>query len=298
MTDILLFGRNGQLGHALGRRFARRYEVRALGSDDVDLADVGAVRSTIADLRPALVVNAAAYTAVDRAESEHDAAFAVNGAAPAAMAEALSGTGGALLHFSTDFVFDGSGLRPYDENDPTSPVNVYGASKLAGEVAIRAAGAPHMIFRTSWLYASRGNNFLLTIARLLRERDGLSVVNDQVGSPTWVEELARLVDMILPDDAAGLTRFVRDNEGLYHLGCEGAVSWYEFALRIREKLQDRGEQTCEIKPIPSSEYKTAATRPAYSVLSKQKFRTRFGVVPADWLEALDAAFESMPDPAR
>jgi dTDP-4-dehydrorhamnose reductase len=297
MTDILLFGRNGQLGHALGGRLGERFDVRMLGSNELDLADVKAVRSAIAELRPALVVNTAAYTAVDRAESERDAAFAVNASAPAAMAEALMGTGGALLHFSTDFVFDGSAQRPYGENDPTSPVNVYGASKLAGEEAIRAAGAAHMILRTSWLYATRGNNFLLTIARLLRERESLSVVNDQVGSPTWVEELARLVDAILPDDAAGLSRFVHENEGLYHLSCEGAVSWYEFALRIREKLHDRGEQPCEISPIPSSEYRTAAARPAYSVLSKQKFRSRFGEVPADWYQALDAAFETMPDPA-
>jgi dTDP-4-dehydrorhamnose reductase len=295
MSDILLFGRNGQLGHALGRRLAERFDIRVLGSDELDLADARAVRSAIADLRPALVVNTAAYTAVDRAEAERDAAFAVNASAPAAMAEALAGTGGALLHFSTDFVFDGFGRRPYDENDPTAPLNVYGASKLAGEEAIRAAGAAHMIFRTSWLYATRGNNFLLTIARLLRERDSLSVVNDQIGSPTWVEELARLVDAILPDEAAaGLSHFVRDNEGVYHLSCEGAVSWYEFALRIREKLHDRGEQLCEIKPIPSSGYKTAAARPAYSVLSKQKFRSRFGEVPADWDRALDAAFEAMP----
>lgn len=296
MSDILLLGRNGQLGDALGTRLGRRFGIRALGSDELDLRDLARVRSTIAELRPALVVNTAAYTAVDRAESERDAAFAVNASAPAAMAEALSGTGGALLHFSTDFVFDGSGHRPYDEDDRTAPLNVYGASKLAGEEAIRAAGAPHIIFRTSWLYATRGNNFLLTIARLLRERDSLSIVNDQVGSPTWVEELARLVDAILPDDAAALTGFVRDNGGLYHLSCEGAVSWYDFALRIREKLRDRGEQTCEIKPIPSSDYKTAATRPAYSVLSKQKFRSRFGEVPADWNRALDAAFESMPVP--
>jgi dTDP-4-dehydrorhamnose reductase len=294
MTDILLFGRNGQLGQALGGRLAERFDVRVLGSGEVDLRDVAAVRSTIEELRPAMVVNTAAYTAVDRAESERDAAFAVNASAPAAMAEALAGTGGALLHFSTDFVFDGSGRRPYDENDLTAPLNVYGASKLAGEQAIREAGVPHMIFRTSWLYGTRGNNFLLTIARLLRERESLSVVNDQIGSPTWVEELARLVDAILPDDAGALPRFVRDNEGVYHLSCEGAVSWYEFALRIRAKLYDRGEQPCELKPIPSSEYRTAAARPAYSVLSKQKFRSRFGEVPADWDRALDAAFEAMP----
>lgn len=293
MSDILLFGRNGQLGHALGRRLGRRFQVRVVGSDDLDLANVDAVRDLILELEPALVVNAAAYTAVDRAESERDTAFAVNAAAPAAMADAVARVGAGLVHFSTDFVFDGSKSHPYDEEDQTAPINVYGASKLAGEEAIRSTSAAHMIFRTSWLYATRGNNFLLTIARLLRERDSLSVVNDQRGSPTWVEELARLADEILPADVADLEGFVAANTGLYHLSCEGDVTWYDFALRIRAHLVEHGEPAGEIRPIPSSEYKTAAARPAYSVLSKQKFINCFGKVPAHWDEALERAFESM-----
>ncbi len=294
MTDILLFGRNGQLGHALVRRLTGRYDVRVMGTKELDLADAAAVRDAILGLEPALVINAAAYTAVDRAESEREQAFAVNAGGPAAMADAVARIGGGLVHFSTDFVFDGRKTEPYEENDPTAPVNVYGASKLAGEEAIRTSNAAHMIFRTSWLYATRGNNFLLTIARLLRERDSLSVVNDQRGSPTWVEELARLVDEILPDAAADLRGFIAANAGLYHLSCEGAVTWYDFALRIRDHLRERGERAGEIQPIPSSDYKTAAVRPAYSVLSKQKFRNCFGQVPADWDEALERAFESMP----
>ncbi len=294
MTDILLFGRNGQLGHALGRRLSGRFDVRIAGSEDIDLANIDAVRDAVLRLAPALVVNTAAYTAVDRAESERDKAFAVNAEAPAAIAKAVSRIGGALLHFSTDFVFDGTKTEPYVEDDPTAPINVYGASKLAGEEAIRSSGAAHMIFRTSWLYATRGNNFLLTISRLLRERDKLSIVNDQRGSPTWVEELARLIDVILPDGTDELSGFVDANAGLYHLSCEGAVTWYDFAVRIREHLRERGESACEITPIPSSDYKTAAARPAYSVLSKHKFRNRFGEVPAEWDESLKRAFESMP----
>ena len=294
MSDILLIGRNGQLGYELGRLLADRFDVAALASADVDISDPAATRAIIRRSRPALIVNTAAYTAVDRAESEPDAAFAVNARAPEAMAEAAAATGAALLHFSTDFVFDGQKKEPYTESDKTGPLNVYGASKLAGEEAIRASGVPHMIFRTSWLYATRGTNFLLTISRLLRERDSLSVVNDQTGSPTWVRELARLVEAILPRTADQLRDFVAANSGVYHLSCEGAVTWYDFAVRIREHLMARGEKLCDITPIPSSGYKTAAVRPAYSVLGNSKFTRRFGRTPLAWDAALTEAFGTLP----
>ena len=290
MTDVLLIGRNGQLGYELAPLLAARYAVEALDSAALDLADAGAVSRAVQRYRPALVVNAAAYTAVDRAESERDAAFAVNAAAPAAMAEAAASIGAGLVHFSTDFVFDGRKRAPYREEDPTGPLNVYGASKLAGESAIRASTAPHLIFRTSWLYATRGTNFLLTISRLLRERASLSVVDDQTGSPTWVREVAASVVRILPEQAADLPAFIAAHSGVYHLSCEGAVSWFDFAVRIREHLAARGEKVCDITPIPSAEYKTPATRPSYSVLDKQKFRERFGFAPMRWDDALRGAF--------
>jgi dTDP-4-dehydrorhamnose reductase len=294
VTDVLLVGRNGQLGHELERLLSGRFTVMALSSADLDISDPDATRAAIRRFRPVLIVNTAAYTAVDRAESEQEAAFAVNARAPEAMVQAAATTGSALLHFSTDFVFDGLKREPYTENDAIGPLNVYGASKLAGEEAIRASDVPHMIFRTSWLYATRGSNFLLTISRLLRERDSLSVVNDQTGSPTWVRELARLVSGVLPRRADELRSFVAANNGLYHLGCEGAVTWYDFAVRIREHWLTRGEKPCEIKPIPSTDYKTAAIRPAYSVLDKAKFRLRFGRTPMNWDAALAEAFSTLP----
>ncbi len=294
MTDVLLIGRNGQLGHELARLLGERFDVLALDSSALDLTDAAAAHAAVLDARPALVVNTAAYTAVDRAESERELAYAVNATAPEILATAARDAGAGLLHFSTDFVFDGRKREPYAETDPTGPLNVYGASKLAGEDAVAASGVPHMIFRTSWLYATRGANFLLTIARLLRERESLSVVDDQRGSPTWVRELARQVDSILPRDAGELPTFMADHSGLYHLSCEGAVSWYEFAVRIREHLQARGEKVCGIEPIPSSGYKTAAVRPAYSVLSKAKFEERFGCSPMAWNAALAEAFATLP----
>jgi len=294
VSDILLIGRNGQLGHELERLLAGRFEVTALSSAELDISNRDATHAAILRSRPALIVNTAAYTAVDRAESEQNAAFAVNAGAPQAMAEAAVATGSALLHFSTDFVFDGRKREPYTEDDVTGPLNVYGASKLAGEEAIRASGVPHMIFRTSWLYATRGTNFLLTISRLLRERDSLSVVNDQTGSPTWVRELARQVDGILPREARKLRDFVAANSGVFHLSCEGAVTWFDFALRIRKHLLARGQKVCGIVPIPSSDYKTAAVRPAYSVLGKLKFRSHFGRTPMDWDVALAEAFGTLP----
>jgi dTDP-4-dehydrorhamnose reductase len=294
VTDVLLIGRKGQLGHELERLLSDRFAVTALSSAELDISDPDATRAAIRRSRPALIVNTAAYTAVDRAESEQEAAFAVNARAPEAMAEAAETTGSALLHFSTDFVFDGRKREPYTESDAIGPLNVYGASKLAGEEAIRASSVPHMIFRTSWLYATRGTNFLLTISRLLRERDSLRVVNDQTGSPTWVRELARLVDDVLPRDAGELRSFVAANNGLYHLSCEGAVTWYDFAARIREHWLARGEKPCEITPISSADYKAAAVRPAYSVLGKAKFRSRFGRTPMAWDAALAEAFCTLP----
>jgi dTDP-4-dehydrorhamnose reductase len=294
VTDILLLGRNGQLGHELQRLLSARFDVQALASAELDLKDADAIRRAIGEARPSLIVNTAAYTAVDRAESDREAAFAVNATAPGVIAESAKSVGAGLVHFSTDFVFDGTRRQPYGEEDETGPLNVYGASKLAGEEAVRASGVAHLVFRTSWLYATRGTNFLLTISRLLREREKLTVVSDQTGSPTWVGELARLVDAVLPGEPAALAAFTRDHGGLYHLSCEGAVSWYTFAVRIREQLLARGETVCPIEPIPSSEYQTPARRPAYSVLSKAKFRARFGLEPLAWDAALVEAFATMP----
>jgi dTDP-4-dehydrorhamnose reductase len=293
MTDVLLFGRNGQLGHELVPLLQKQFNVLALTSGDVDLANAEAVVEAVRAAQPALVVNAAAYTAVDLAESERDTAFAINADAPAVMAAAVREAGAAMLHFSTDFVFDGRKGSPYVEDDPTNPLNVYGASKLAGEEAIRDSGAACMTFRTSWLYATRGRNFLLTIARLLRERESVNVVNDQSGSPTWVRELAQMVAAILPRQRDALPAFVAEHSGLYHLACEGEASWFDFAAGIREHLLKRGYAVGALEPIPSSDYPTPAVRPPYSVLSKAKFRERFGIKPVPWDRALAKAFGAM-----
>lgn len=284
---IMVIGSNGQLGWELQRALETLGPVMSLGRAELDLADADAIRATLREHAPALVVNAGAYTAVDRAESEPALAEAVNAVAPGVLAEECVRLGAALIHYSTDYVFDGSQRTPYGETDATRPLSVYGRTKLEGEQAVQAAGGAYVIFRTAWVYASRGRNFLLTMRRLSNERDELRVVDDQVGSPTWARLLAQATARIVRDSNLLETRdtgWLRERSGIYHLACAGQTSWCGFARAIVEQVP--GARRVPVKPIATSDYPTPARRPAYSVLNCDKALRVFGIRLPSWDEAL------------
>lgn len=279
---ILLTGKNGQVGWELQRALAPLGEITACDREQLDLCDVFQVRARIRELQPQLIVNAAAYTAVDRAESEPEIAMQINANAPAAMAEAAKEVGALLVHYSTDYVFDGSSKVPYTEGDATNPLNVYGKTKLAGEQAIRASGADYLIFRTSWVYGARGKNFLLNILRLARERNELTIVNDQIGAPTWSRDLAEATARIVRNMSSGknLAATAGEFSGIYHLTSTGATSWFgfaEFALAAA-KLQN----AVSLTPIDTAQYKTAARRPLSSILDPSRLAHTFGFTLPPW----------------
>jgi dTDP-4-dehydrorhamnose reductase len=285
---ILIVGSAGQVGWELQRSFADAGEIFACDRDTVDLAVPKQARDLVRGFAPNVILNASAYTAVDRAESEPEAAMAINAQAPGTLAEEALRTGALLVHYSTDYVFDGSKAGSWTENDAPSPLNVYGASKLAGEEAIRKVGGNYLIFRTSWVYGPRGNNFLLTMLRLGRERDQLNIVDDQIGAPTSSIELARATRAIVSGVLAGRFGPAADWAGLYHMTCSGSVSWCGFAQAIFARAQARLDgKMPAVNPIRSSEYPTPAQRPHNSILSNQKLNTRFDVCLAPWESALD-----------
>ncbi len=297
---ILITGKDGQLGWELQCALAPLGQLYPLGRRELDLASLDAIRKTMRQLRPDLVVNAGAYTDVNKAESEPEAANAVNGEAPAILAEELKRIGGRLLvHYSTDYVFDGASARPYREDDRTGPLNEYGGSKLRGEQALAQIGAPYLIFRTEWVYATRGKNFLLTILRLAREGKPLRVVADQVGSPTWSR-------MIAEATAAMLAQVLGKNSGLepagvagiYHLTAAGQATWHEFAKAILTEVLVREPSAdlawCRtalerLTPISAAEFPTPARRPSYSLLDNRKLEQTFGLVCPDWRRQLHLA---------
>jgi dTDP-4-dehydrorhamnose reductase len=277
---ILLLGRNGQVGWELEQTLAPLGELTALGRAQLDLADVPRLVASVRALQPEAIVNAAAYTAVDRAETEREAAFAVNATAPRVLAEEARRSGALLVHFSTDYVFDGAKASAYVEEDPANPINVYGASKLAGERAIAASGCRHLVLRTSWVYGPRGANFMLTMLRLARERPQLRVVDDQVGAPTSSTAIARATATVLERTlrSPGLA-------GFYHLAAAGETTWCGFARAI---LARAGFET-PVVPIRTEEYPTPARRPRNSRLDCSRLRQAFGVALEPWQEALDEA---------
>ena len=293
---ILIVGCLGQVGLELQRSFAEVGEITARDRDTFDLAEPDEVRSLVRSVSPDIILNAAAYTAVDRAESEPEIARAVNAQAPATLAEEALRLGALLVHYSTDYVFNGSKADPWTENDSPNPLNVYGASKLAGEEAIRAVGGRFLIFRTSWVYGPHGNNFLLTMLRLGRERDSLIVVDDQFGAPTSSIELANATRAIVDGVLVGQFGSDSDWSGLYHMTCSGSVSWCGFAQAIfaRAKALLNGK-TPEVHPILSSDYPTLARRPKNSVLSNGKLNARFGVRLASWDTALDEVIRKLSE---
>ena len=290
---ILLIGKNGQVGWELQRTLAALGEVLAVDRQGMDLTDPDSIRRVIRDSRPDLIVNAAAYTAVDKAESEVDMATAINGNAPGIMAEEAKRLGIALVHYSTDYVFDGAKTQPYVEDDPVNPLGVYGASKLAGEQAIQAVGAQHLIFRTSWVYGARGKNFLLTMLRLSKEREELKVVADQAGAPTWSRMIAVMTGQVLaciaaPNLRKGLS--MSDVSGTYHLTGSGVTSWFGFTQAILENVTHRTivdarsapPRLPRLVPITTSDYPTPAKRPKNSQMSNAKLTSVFGLVSPTW----------------
>ncbi len=305
---ILLIGKNGQVGAELLRLLPQLGEVVALGRDQLDLSNPADICRTIRQVRPHLIVNAAAYTAVDQAETDETTAQVVNAEAPGIMAEEAKKIGAALIHYSTDFVFDGTKKAPYHELDSVNPINVYGKTKLAGEQAIRNSGLAHLIFRASWVYASRGRNFLLTILRLATEREELRIVSDQVGAPTCAAEVATATAEIL-------TRMLRTNDGAlllsevsgtYHMSAAGQTTWYDFAKTILEKAQvtwhdlewlaaatqGRRLMARRVIPISTEEFGSPTPRPAYSILSNSSLNQTFGIALPDWHDQLQGCFVS------
>ena len=274
---ILVTGANGQLGYEIARLLPAHGEVTALDRSRLDLADVDAIRATVEAIRPQLIVNAAAYTAVDQAEREQQVAEAINARAAGVLAEEAKRRDAVLIHFSTDYVFDGGASKPYDEQAPTRPLNAYGRSKLHGEQAILATGAAAITLRTSWVYARRGHNFLLTMRRLGAQRDQLRIVADQFGVPNWSRQLAEATTAIVADGLPALAA----RAGLYHLSGHGQASWFEFAQAIF------GDATRpSLVPITSAEYPTPAVRPAFTVLATAKFEQAFGFGLPHWRDTL------------
>jgi dTDP-4-dehydrorhamnose reductase len=293
---LLLLGGNGQVGRELRRSLAPFGELVVAMRDGADadmVADLDApdsLAALIASVAPDVVANAAAYTAVDQAETDAAAAFRVNAEAVGEIARACAASGALLVHYSTDYVFDGSAMRPYREDDATVPLGVYGASKLAGEEAIRASGARHAILRTAWVYASHGRNFLLTMLRLAAERDELRVVADQIGAPTPAGWIA--------DATAALIMRGVERSGVWHLTTDGETSWHGFAAAIVDQAHERGliGRKPNVVAIPTSGYPTPARRPAYSVLDTSRLQRDFRIVPPDWREGLRRTLDGMTPP--
>ena len=280
---ILLLGAAGQLGHELHRSLAPLGDVIARSHTELDLADSDAVVAGVREIRPAIIINAAAYTAVDAAETEPERAHAINARAPGLLAEEARHIDAILLHYSTDYVFDGQSRSPYREDAPAAPLNVYGLSKLAGEEAIKATGAHALVFRTSWVYAARGTNFLLTIRRLAAECPELRIVADQIGTPNWARTLAEATARVVDSGAPAM----RERSGVYHLSSEGSASWFDFARAIvGDAIKPR------VVPITSAEFPRPAQRPAYAVLDTSKFRAAFGFALPSWHAELERCTRS------
>ncbi|WKJ92003.1 dTDP-4-dehydrorhamnose reductase [Methylomonas montana] len=282
---IVLFGKNGQVGWELQRSLAPLGELVALDRHSLnycgDLSNLAGIRETVRALRPDVIVNAAAYTAVDKAETETELAHMINALAPSALAEEAKNCGAFLLHYSTDYVFDGSGDQAWREGDSVAPLSVYGQTKLAGEQAIQASGCEYLIFRTSWVYAARGNNFAKTMLRLAQEREQLSVINDQIGAPTGAELLADV-------SAHAIRTAIQNPEltGIYHLAAAGETSWYDYAHFVLDYARQSGmalkTSKQAVTAIPTSHYPTPAQRPLNSRLNTEKLKSAFDLRLPNW----------------
>jgi len=286
---ILVTGSTGQLGFELARLLPPCGNVIAADRVRLDLADPDAIVAAVRGAKPDLIFNAGAYTAVYLAEKETDDAAAVNARAPGILAEEAKRIGAGLIHYSTDYVFDGTRTTPYPETAPTSPLNVYGATKLEGERAIAAVGGNALVFRTSWVYGMRGRNFLLTIRKLAAERDELRIVSDQIGVPNWCRSLAEATVKIAGERPSALA----DNAGVYHLSATGAASWYDFARAIVGDVA-----TPRVVPIATADYPLPARRPAYGVLDTALFQATFGFALPGWGDEIARCLATANDSAR
>ncbi len=291
MTRILLTGAAGQLGHDLQPALATVGDVLSVGRDGLDLSQPEQVRSALRQIKPRAIVNAAAYTGVDKAESEPDLANTINGTTPTVMAEVAQELGIPLLHVSTDYVFDGRKNTPYLEDDAPNPIGAYGMSKLLGEDGVRQACDRHLILRTAWVYGIGGKgNFVKTMLRVGNEREELRVVVDQVGAPTWTGDLADAIAHLLKGLLEGAVA-----PGTYHYTNSGAISWYDFAVAIFEEAAALGIPLAvqRVVPITTAEYPTPAKRPAYSVLSGKKVSAALGTIPPHWRVALRSLLQAL-----
>ena len=285
---ILLTGKTGQVGGELNSILKDMGELVSVGREQLDLSKIDSIEPAVLDILPDIIINAAAYTAVDNAEEEPDLAMTINGVAPGVLAKAAKKIGASLIHYSTDYVFDGRSDTPYREEDITCPLSIYGKSKLAGEKNIAEAGIPYLILRTSWVYSLQGKSFLRTIKQLSEEKDTLRIVDDQIGAPTWARSIALATRKILK-------QYLRDGSdpslsGIFHLTCQGKSSWYDFAKEILNISST--SQNTQLLPIPTSEFPTPATRPLYSLLSNDKLEKVFGFKMPHWHDSLKDCINS------
>ncbi len=291
MQKILILGKQGQVAWELQRTLASLGQITVCGSQDLDLANPDMIRTQVRSIQPDIIVNAAAYTAVDKAETEPDLCMSINAIAPGILAELARESQALLVHYSTDYVFDGTKTGAYSETDPTNPISVYGASKLAGEQAIIQVDCAHLIFRTTWVYGNRGKNFLLTILRLAAAKQELKIVADQIGSPTWSRSISEATAQIIAQCRHDLSSI----KGLYNLSAAGKTIWHGFANQIvdRSRSIDPELQLAieQILPIPATDYPTPAQRPANSVLDNSKILADFGVQLPDWKVSLEQCLE-------
>mgnify|MGYP001191278000 FL=1 len=291
---FLLIGKNGQVGWELSHSLSKLGNVFALGRSELDLSMPETLGAIIQDIRPDIIINAAAYTAVDKAESEPDLAMTVNGISPGVIAREAKKIGAGMIHYSTDYVFDGKATSPYKEESPTYPLNIYGKSKLAGEQAVIQVGIPHIIIRTSWVYSLRGSNFLLTIKKLAQTRKQIKVIDDQTGAPTWAGSIAegtkRILEKSLTKSTKAKKLFI--SSGVFHMSCSGKTNWFGFANKI---LEFSGlSKNIELVPISTTEYTTPAVRPRYSQLSNKKLKQVFNQEMPQWQDALKQCLDVSP----
>jgi dTDP-4-dehydrorhamnose reductase len=291
----MVTGVTGQVGGALIKVLGPAGSIIAAGRDVLDLAHPDLIAAVLDRIAPDLIINPAAYTAVDRAEDERELAFRVNAEAPAAIARWAAGRCIPIIHFSTDYVFDGSGARPWREDDPTNPLSTYGTSKLAGENAVRSAGGPHLIVRTSWVYAASGTNFLRSIVRVAREREELRIVGDQIGAPTSARLIADTLAGIVGTSRASLTGRCAACNGVINVAASGETSWYGFAVAIVEGLKARGVALSVVKivPVATAEYPTKARRPGNSRFDLTRLNELFRIAPPDWRAPLDVELDQL-----
>jgi len=288
--NILLFGKNGQLGSEFQRILPKLGNVTCLDYEDVDLCDIHALQKVLDEMKSHLIINASAYTAVDQAETEQEIAMSVNALAPGAMAEWARKSHAIFIHYSTDYVFDGGKGSPYIESDPTGPLNIYGKSKLAGEENIKQAGEAYLILRTSWVYSMGKAGFVSKVLEWARKNETLKIVSDQISNPTWARELAKATSLIFSKNNVDLFESIKEKHGVYHLAGSGYTSRYEWARHILANDPNRAEQVVKtIEPVSSKEFPTPAIRPLFSVLDCSKFKETFKISLPHWEESLRAA---------